>query len=182
MLLSVVNQTILSGESGEVLARKTAGRIMALSRAHDLLSFAEWSPVALSQLVVRTAEHEQIIIKHDGPDIMLRPEAVAPMAQALHELAVNHRLHGGPSAGGVVVKTEASGERFRIEWVTAKSATVVPIRSGFGLRLVRLCLERQLFGTIERLDTGGMAVDLPLRFLAGDETDSEPFAARFGKR
>ena len=48
VLLSVVGNTIRNGEGQEALARKTAGRIMALSRAHDLLSSADWAPIAMS--------------------------------------------------------------------------------------------------------------------------------------
>lgn len=57
-----------------------------------------------------------------------------------------------------------------------------PSEPGFGLRLVRLCLERQLFGTIERLDATGLSAVLPLSFLVGPEGGEEPFAARFDKR
>lgn len=182
VLRSVVNQTIRGGGSGEPLALKTVGRIMALSRAHDLLSSAEWAPVALTELIARTAEQEQLTIEHAGSDVMLRPEAVAPLAQAFHELAVNHRLHGGRNAGAVTVRTLAEAERLHIEWTSQASGSVLPSASGFGLRLVRLCLERQLFGTIEKLDATGLSAVLPLRFLVGLEGGEEPFAARFDKR
>ncbi|KQT52341.1 hypothetical protein ASG43_19975 [Aureimonas sp. Leaf454] len=184
VLRSVVNQTIRGGGSGEALAVKTVGRIMALSRAHDLLSSAEWAPVALSELIARTAEQEGLAIGHEGDDVMLRPEAVPPLAQALHELAVNERLHGGRGARGarhLTMRTCSEAGRLRFEWGSSPTENVSLSPPGFGLRLVRLCLERQLFGTIERLDGSGMTAVLPLEFLVAQASGEEPFAARFDK-
>ncbi|WP_279483592.1 sensor histidine kinase [Aureimonas sp. SK2] len=181
VLLSVVGQTIRAGGDVEAIARKAAGRIMALSRAHDLLSSAEWSPIALSDLVARTTEQENVSITYVGDDVMLRPEAVAPLAQVLHELAVNERVHTNGRAAAIVVRGGIEGSDFRLEWkrdVYDGDAAGVP--SGFGFRLVRLCLERQLFGTVERLEGGTLTAVMPLRFLTVDDALAEPFAARFG--
>ncbi|WP_182086675.1 sensor histidine kinase [Aureimonas sp. ME7] len=180
VLLSVVNHTLRSPGSDEALADRASGRIMALSRAHDLLSHSEWSATALSKLAARTAEEERVPIRCEGPEIAMRAEAVAPMAQALHELAVNQRLHGG--LGGpqpVVLRTAIEGESLRLEWISPPGAGASAPPSDFGLRLVHLCLERQLFGRIERLDASGLRASLPMRFLTGIGLPDEPFAARW---
>ena len=181
VLLSVVGNTIRNGDGQEALARKTAGRIMALSRAHDLLSSADWAPIALSDLVARTSEQEQLAIAYEGPEIEMRPEAVAPLAQALHELAVNERTYGASGGRTVTVRTELSNDSARINWSCNGRYSGAEFNPGFGIRLVRLCLERQLFGSIERIDADGMTAILPRSFVTGG-APSEPFAARLRKR
>ncbi|RIY02699.1 hypothetical protein D3218_04915 [Aureimonas flava] len=178
VLLSVVNQTIRSG-GDDALARKAAGRVMALSRAHDLLSHAEWSPVAFSDLARRTGEEEGVPLRYEGPEILLRAEAVAPMAQVLHELAVNRRRHGRERVRPVVLRTALEADGVRIAWSLPEAEGRQPYLPGFGLRLVRMCLERQLFGRIERLDADGLEALMPLAFLSGEGMPSEPFAARW---
>lgn len=181
VLLSVVGQTIRTGGDVEAIARKASGRIMALSRAHDLLSSAEWSPIALSGLVARTTQQENVPISFVGDDVMLRPEAVAPLAQVLHELAVNERVHANGRTAAIVVRGKVEGTNFHLDWKRdAPGDGTSGMTSGFGFRLVRLCLERQLFGTVERLEGGLLAAVLPLRFLTVDDAPTEPFAARFG--
>ncbi|WP_279478819.1 sensor histidine kinase [Aureimonas sp. SK2] len=178
VLLAVVNQTIRSG-GDEALARKTTGRIMALSRAHDLLSHAEWSPVALSDLVRRTSEAEGLPIVFEGREIHLRAEAVAPMAQVLHELSVNQRRHGRNHADGAVLRTAVEPGGVRLTWRLPGAQGERPCLPGFGLRLVRMCVERQLFGRIERLDAAGLEALLPPAYLTGQGLPTAPFAARW---
>ncbi len=178
VLLAVVNHTIRSS-GDEALARKTTGRIMALSRAHDLLSHAEWSPVALSDLVRRTSEAEGLPIAFEGREILLRAEAVAPMAQVLHELSVNQRRHGRSHVGGAILRTAIEPEGVRLAWILPGAEGERPCLPGFGLRLVRMCLERQLFGRIERLDAAGLEALLPTAYLTGQGLPTEPFAARW---
>lgn len=175
VLLSVVNHTIRSG-GDDALAEKTSGRIMALSRAHDLLSHAEWSPVSLSDLVRRTSEEEGFDVAFEGPDILLRAEAVAPIAQVLHELIVNQRRHGGTDRP-VILRTAVEPDGVRLAWIAPAAPGVRLGLPGFGLRLVRLCLERQLFGRIERLDAAGLEAVVPHAFLSGEGLSSEPFFA-----
>ncbi|MBB3936215.1 sensor histidine kinase [Aureimonas phyllosphaerae] len=176
VLLSVVNHTIRSG-GDDAMAEKTSGRIMALSRAHDLLSHAEWSPVSLSDLVRRTSEEEGLRIAFEGPDIRLRAEAVAPVAQVLHELTVNQRRHGGAGGRQVVFRTAVEPDGVRLAWIAQGAPGDRLGLPGFGLRLVRLCLERQLFGRIERLDAAGLEAVVPHAFLSGEGLSSEPFFA-----
>lgn len=178
VLLSVVNHTVRSS-GDDALARKTSGRIMALSRAHDLLSHAEWSPVALSALVHRTGEEEGLPLGYEGPEILLRAEAVAPMAQVLHELTVNQRRHGRERGRPAFLRTAIEPDGVRLTWVLPDAGGRRPCLPGFGLRLVRMCLERQLFGRIERLDAEGLEAVLPPAFLVGEGLPTEPFAARW---
>jgi two-component sensor histidine kinase len=182
VLLSVVGATIRGSGQQEPLARKTAGRIMALSRAHDLLSSSEWSVIALSDLVAKTAADEQLSISYRGEAINLRPEAVAPFAQAFHELAANQRVHGTAINLPVTVTAEMVGDgSVRLAWLPAVPSDPLPWKSGFGIRLVRLCLERQLFGKIESIDAAGLVAVLPLEYVTGAGLPAEPFAARWSK-
>lgn len=180
VLRSVVDHTIRSSGDNTALASKTSGRIMALSRAHDLLSLAEWSATALSGLVTQTAEQERLTIRYEGAEILMRAEAVAPIAQVLHELAVNQRLHGQAPNQPVILRVAAADGHVRFDWILPEGENPLPWTSGFGLRLVRLCLERQLFGRIERLDPSGMYAVLPAAFVTGEGLPTEPFAARWG--
>jgi two-component sensor histidine kinase len=95
----------------------------------------------------------------------------------LHELSVNQRRHGGAGERQVVFRTAIEDEGVRLAWIAQGAPGDRLGLPGFGLRLVRLCLERQLFGRIERLDAAGLEAVVPHAFLSGEGLSSEPFFA-----
>ena len=123
---AIASQTLrgsgVSPEAREVLSK----RLMALSRAHDLLMQGQWSEASLLALVEGTArlhahgEAERFRIA--GPEITLGSRTAMAMALVLHELATNAVKYGALSVpeGQVLAvweTVELGGEpRLRFRW------------------------------------------------------------------
>jgi two-component sensor histidine kinase len=80
---------------------------------------------------------------------------------AIHELATNAAKYGALSAAGGQVRVEwqVGAGTLRLRWRESGGPAVAPpARTGFGTRLIRASLERELAGEV-RLDfsAGGLA-------------------------
>lgn len=131
------------------------GRLIALSKAHDVLSRKNWQAADLREVVDQVAApfqvdgHERFAIQ--GPAQRLRPKQALALAMALHELCTNASKYGALSTHTGQV---------RLTWQLAKSDDIpclqlhweevggpsveAPTRKGFGTRL----LERGLAGEL----------------------------------
>jgi PAS domain S-box-containing protein len=134
-------------------ARVIEGRIKALSRAHALLSDARWEGAELSQLVkdelapYRSGAPDRIVI--DGPNLFLDPTTAQTLALALHELATNGAKYGALSqaAGRLELSWEAQPGNIIINWrETGGPPPHQPRKTGFGMKIITLSIERQLGG------------------------------------
>nr|WP_255575013.1 PAS domain S-box protein [Caldovatus aquaticus] len=145
-------------------------RLLALSRAHDLLTARTWRGATLGEVVTaalapwRSAEGGALAtrIVEEGPVLWLAPRQALGLALGLHELATNAAKHGALSrpGGTVTLRWEAApaagaaGERGAgspglacLIWRERGGPEVRrPTRSGFGTRL----LERGLAGELGR--------------------------------
>ena len=137
-------------------------RLIALARAHDLLTQKAWHGAFLGEVVHRTmAPHTNGIesakrVWADGSEVWLRPETAIALHMALHELATNAAKHGALSVptGRIEISwqiaTQRSDERsiaLELLW-QERSGPPVPAHtwSGFGTRLLQQGLPRQLGG------------------------------------
>ena len=138
-------------------------RIVALARAHDLLTRRNWMSVPLHSLV------EDIVapyagngrLRLDGQDVDLDARAALSMTMVLNELTTNAVKYGAlsSSAGSVAVSWEAAEDRvLDIRWVENGGPTVTtPSRRGFGTRLIQRCIERDLAGKLDlRFESAGV--------------------------
>jgi len=68
----------------------------------------------------------------------------------LHELATNAAKHGVLSGGGGMTVTWALHESFELEWTESGGPALSgnPSRIGFGSRLIRHVVERELGGSV----------------------------------
>ncbi|WP_210527445.1 sensor histidine kinase [Rubellimicrobium arenae] len=134
------------------------GRLMALAGAHDLLTQESWEAAQLRSVVEATLrpfdlEHR---IEVSGPDLRLRPQAAVSLTLALHELATNAAKYGALSnkTGVVGLSWTISGPdrpMFRLVWQERGGPEVtLPKRSGFGSRLIREGLVRELGGPVSQ--------------------------------
>ncbi|WP_370162227.1 sensor histidine kinase [Limimaricola soesokkakensis] len=162
---------------------KFQARLRALAGAHDLLTKENWSNAMLSD-VLTTALHACGIAdgKSSQADLLidtderLTPKSAVSLSMALHELATNAIKHGSLSVpdGKLKVRCSTSRERpdcIRIDWLESNGPTIPTERkSGFGMRLLRSTVERELNGKL-RIDfgTGGATceIDLPRTRLGG---------------
>jgi len=166
-------------------------RIMALSRAHDLLTATTWQGATLRETVrsaltpwLPSGSDEAARVEFGGAAAWLAPKQALGLALALHELATNAAKHGGLSVpeGRVEVRWRHIGEgRLRLEWVERGGPPVQPpTRQGFGTRLLRRGLAGELGpGASVSLDYAatGFAATISFAPIAHGPRDGVPMEA-----
>lgn len=157
-ILSVIQAmaNLTRGESIDDFKKTLQGRISALGRAHTLLSESRWEGADLRRL----AEDELAAYMSprdgratiSGESVRLAPMAAQSISMALHELATNALKHGGLSVTGgrVSLAWSTTAERLSIRWCEQSTAAIVaPDHDGFGMKLLRRAIRRQLGGTVD---------------------------------
>jgi PAS domain S-box-containing protein len=137
--------------AAEARARFEA-RLMALSRAHSLLTSQNWEGASLDRVVRDSTEYlsdEQGRFSVEGEDIWLAPRAALALALAFHELSTNAAKYGSLSleGGTVSIRWAVDGNRLRLDWKESGGPEVKePERRGFGSRLIERGLASDLGG------------------------------------
>lgn len=132
-------------------------RLVTLSRAHNLLTQANWESASLEQLATLTldvngANSERVAIA--GPSILLPPKEAVSIAMALHELSTNAIKYGSLSneAGRVTLewsKSDGPNPRIELNWTESGGPRVAtPTRRGFGSFLLERTLAQDLDGEV----------------------------------
>ncbi|HXL69098.1 MAG TPA: sensor histidine kinase [Xanthobacteraceae bacterium] len=133
-------------------------RLMALARAHNILSEESWEKADLRTLVLRALEPhvaaEDARLRIAGPDVRLKPQTALAVAMVLHELATNAAKYGALTrpTGRVHVDWRLSGaepkRRLAVHWREAGGPPVAePARKGFGFTLIERGIGQELGGT-----------------------------------
>jgi two-component sensor histidine kinase len=149
-LLSVIQgiarQTAENSSSTPEFLSRFNGRIFSLSRAHDILTDADWRGARIFDLVrsqmALYAEDRLASVIMEGENGFLRPNAAQYVGLALHELATNALKYGALSRddGMVVVRFElspVSPALYRFTWKETSSAeTREPRGRSFGLLML----------------------------------------------
>ena len=163
-------------------AEAVKGRVAALARAHTLLARDRWEGGDLGALARQeltpfgAGEAAAAAIGGDGPPprvllegppATLVPEAVQPLAMALHELATNATKHGALSAakGRVELcwRRDAEDGGLRLFWRERGGPPLSgpPSRRGFGSSVVEATIRRQLGGQVAfDWDPAGLCCEL----------------------
>jgi len=154
---SLAGQTRHSADSLEAFGDKFSGRLLALSRSHDLLARETWQGADLGELVAETlapyrSEGEAARVALAGPAVRLAPTAAVTLGMALHELSTNAAKYGALSTASGAVAVDWSidwrgGKTPALEicWREAAGPPVEPPpRSGFGMRLIEQGLALEL--------------------------------------
>ena len=165
------------------MAVALSGRLLALSRAHDLVrtsakggaqSGESASVLDLVQVVLEPyVLPEPDRIRVDGPALRLGPKAATSLALVLHELATNAAKYGAlPAPEGVLeVIWQVAEDALVLTWRESGCAPTSspPQGKGFGSHLTRLGVTSQLGGTIAYdWQAGGVVITIvvPLDQLA----------------
>ncbi|MDQ0463606.1 two-component sensor histidine kinase [Caulobacter ginsengisoli] len=151
--LAIANQTMGRASTPAAFNQAFSGRIMALSRIHELLGEHDWQKADLG-LVARAAvaglgEGLEGRVSFEGPPIRLASETAVSMMMALHELADNAVRHGalGPSGGQAALTWRIEDERLVLDWRELDGPPVPNLRTpGFGQRLIERGLPRDVGG------------------------------------
>ena len=115
------------------------GRLMALSRAHNMLAKAAWTGAPLAEIIKKELEAFADYISVSGCDLLVNTLAAQQFALIVHELATNASKYGALSATRGKVAIEGKIERvngeqiFAMAWRESGGPRVrKPRRRGFG--------------------------------------------------
>lgn len=124
-------------------------RLMALSRAHDVLTREQWAGAELAAAARAALQpfggDDPKLFTLSGPTLRLAPQEALALSMALHELATNAAKHGSLSAPGgrVALSWQVLGRGpgqtlVALTWEERGGPRVEkPVRQGFGSRLMR---------------------------------------------
>jgi len=133
------------------------GRLIALARAHNLLTQTNWEDASLKELALSTLQAHGVNgsrVTVDGPPIFLPPKEAVSVGLALHELSTNAIKYGALSneGGRVDIKWERIGgeqPQLRLMWKESGGPPVQkPSHSGFGSLLLHRTLAQDLNGNV----------------------------------
>lgn len=129
-------------------------RLVALSRAHDLLTRHVWEKAELEEVILRTLEPYGSRTTASGPTVWLAPNAAVSLSMVFHELATNATKYGAlfSEAGRVEVswRIDSAAAELVLTWREVGGPPITaPQRSGFGSRLIRNSLAHELGGSAE---------------------------------
>ena len=151
---SIASQTLRSTSDVTAARQAFEARIMALSKAHTMLSDRKWHDTEIGHLVrqeLRAFGDEQVRL--GGPVLMVNAKATVGLALVLHELATNAVKHGALSTdrGNLAVNwREGDEDSLIIDWVERGGPPVRdPGRNGFGTRLLRTVVSGELGGRLD---------------------------------
>ncbi len=155
-LLALFSQTARNSRNMADLTAKYQARVLALANAHRLIAEAGWKSTPLAELVRVALGPYLDRTNLRGPDVDLDPDPTFSLSAALHELAANAVKHGCLSrAQGRLelswsVARTRSGVTLTFDWVERNGPRARwPRRTGFGGRLIRLVIERQMSGEVQ---------------------------------
>ncbi|MDB5733807.1 MAG: Two-component sensor histidine kinase, contains HisKA and HATPase domain [Alphaproteobacteria bacterium] len=153
MVTAIVRQSMRASASLSEAEAAISVRLLAMSKAHDLLLKADWKSAGLLDVVHgATEQHDttegRFVIA--GSALQINSAAILPLTLALNELCTNAIKYGAlAKAGGkVTISWLANEERLTLRWVECGGPVVIaPARNSFGTRLIEQALPRQLGGT-----------------------------------
>jgi PAS domain S-box-containing protein len=172
MVSAIATQTLR--QASDQPAVETFGRrILALSKAHDVLLQQTWQGAPIRSTieeVVGIAQAGSGRFELTGPDIDINARSVLSFSLLLHELTTNAVKYGALSQDGgkVLVAWHVEGLQLVLVWrEVGGPPPVTPSRRGFGSRLI----QNGLSGTGQadiRYDQGGLRAEFraPLGYLA----------------
>ena len=180
MVNALANQTMRRAPSAQIGLAIFTDRLIALSRANDLLVQTSWQDADIINIVcdsLRTLQPEDGgRVTWSGPHVMLTAKQSLALGLALHELSTNAVKYGALTTDdgriGITWSVTAApqGSMLRLEWRESDGPRVaVPKALGFGSRLIEKTLALEFGGTVTlSYDETGVVcvVEAPLRLQA----------------
>jgi len=154
---SIARQTLNNARTPVQAAEDLENRLLALSRAHDVLTRENWEGARFSDIVAQAIapylNRGKGRFHVRGPETRLTPQQALALAMALQELAANAAKYGSLSNDDGRVSIEwhhaerADGLHLHLTWKETGGPPVEPpTRRGFGTRLIERSLARELDG------------------------------------
>ncbi|MGZ5985446.1 MAG: sensor histidine kinase [Caulobacteraceae bacterium] len=147
MVQSIATQTLSNADTPQGALQALDQRLLALARAHDVLTRESWNGAELTDIVAgAVAPHEStpgLRVRTHGPPVRLEPKAAVSLAMVLHELATNAVKYGALSTDDGWVRLDwtavpaPGGLALQLNWAEHGGPPVEPPRrKGFGARLI----------------------------------------------
>ena len=156
---SMAIQTLRHGRDSSDARQLLEGRLLALSRAHDILTRESWKGASLLEVVkdaimpYRGQDREPFNI--GGPEVILSAKQALALSMALHELCTNAVKYGALSeaSGRISIIWRLTGTgpagRLMLCWRETEGPKIKPPTTrGFGTRLLEHGLSRDLAGEV----------------------------------
>lgn len=151
---SLASQTF-RGERDSHAFRQFENRLVALARAHDLLTQESWQGADLHEILTRSLQAVCLDpgrqLEVSGPPCRLNPKLALSLSMAFHELGANATKHGALSVDGGKVAVHWSidgsgeGKTLHLTWRELHGPSVTAAeKRGFGSRLLEQALAREL--------------------------------------
>ncbi|WP_046867407.1 PAS domain S-box protein [Microvirga massiliensis] len=181
---AIAQQTFRSGHGDDAARIAFEARLLALSKAHDLLTRENWDSAELSEVVVEALAHyRRECFEIDGPHVRLTPKVALALSLALHELATNAAKYGALSVptGRIAVTWTMNSDDppyLTFRWQERGGPVVSPpTRMGFGSRLIERSLAQELRGEVRIIyDPAGVICDVNAPLADEGETAVEKAA------
>jgi two-component system CheB/CheR fusion protein len=173
---SVITQTLKTSSSPAAFARAMEGRIVAISRAHSVLTRtgggdgASLRELLTTELAPYDRGGQSLSIT--GVDLVVTPRAGLSLAMAFHELASNAAKYGALSteAGALAVSwtvSHESGAILHFVWTETGGPPIAhaPSQRGFGSTLIERTLSHEMDAVVRReFRPSGLhcTIDIPL--------------------
>jgi PAS domain S-box-containing protein len=177
---AIAFQTMKGDSPAPEACARFEARLMALSRAHSLLTGQNWEGATLNRVVRDATEYlsdDPGRFEIEGEDVWLAPRAALALALAFHELSTNAAKYGALSGDGgrVSIRWAVADGRLRLDWKESGGPAVAqPERRGFGSRLIERGLASDLGGSARlAFEADGLCCTID----AGLDTVSAPEAA-----
>ncbi len=137
VIQGIANRTSQTSSTIDEFNQRFSGRLMSLSRAHDILTDENWRGAAMGELirtqVLLFAGKAAERVNYRGEPVSLRPSAAQHVALALYELTANALKFGALSgeAGHVDIawslkESPAQKPLFQIRWTETEGPKVAP--------------------------------------------------------
>ncbi|MCQ0986672.1 sensor histidine kinase [Jiella marina] len=163
---SMARQSFRDSDNLEVARHTFESRIMALSRAHNVLAEQRWEAAPLRHFLEALSQDSgSDQLRWSGPDIPLSAKSGVALSIVLHEMHANARRHGALRYPDGIVEiswrlVDPVGGRLSFHWWEYREhaasgvgsdferAGVLPFEPGFGIRIIQTIVERELAGRL----------------------------------
>ena len=142
--------------SGDLTTFREAfdGRLLSLSRAHEILTGANWETAPLAALLdalLSAYRDESGQVTWSGDQVDLDSRQLLSMSMIVHELLTNAIKYGALAQpeGKLEITWRHEADWLHFAWdETGLTGVAAPVRQGFGSRMLELSVRHELRGTL----------------------------------